>query len=518
MRRTIILAAALSIIVLGLWGTILIYFDQSRLRSIFSERLSDELGRRVEIAGAVDFNFFPTPSLTLEDVFVSSAAGPGNAALSAERISMTLRVLPLLRGELAPGRMDLQGAIIDLTKRQADGGGASLLAAATLLEGRSLRLRDVTVRLPGSGDVDEIFIDAIDVDQFRLDETVSLQFRGDIGQPALLSDARMSAKLHVPSEENGLVRLRDVALSGRLARVNQPLALSGDLSYRRGSVARITLSGGRLELGGSAFDISLDYRGGESPALDLLASGDGLPPPLPAVLGRYAASAAAGRRLAAWSARTDIRAQLQLDRLRLPVLALSDLRLDLRSDRNGLGVELVAGFPGGLVDVSGVLSGEPPEQLDLDISLAEASAVFREAGVDPVFGGTGEASARVSWPSVEGEALSVEGTLSLWDGFWRVAMGEGEEVESREFTALSAQIRYTPGYLAIPQFQIKGGSLNGEGWAGAELPAGTLAGEFLPSSAEAPTLTVQGSLGEARLVEEGVPADDIEAGEEPNGP
>jgi hypothetical protein len=518
MRRTIILAAALSIIVLGLWGTIVIYFDQARLRSIFSERLSDELGRRVEIAGAVDFSFFPRPSLTLQDVLVASIDGPGNTTLSAQRIGMTLRVLPLLRGELAPGRMDLQGAVIDLTESASNrSGGASLLAAAALLEGRSLQLRDVTVRLPGSGDVDEIVIDAIDVDRFRLDETVSLRFRGDIGRPALLSGARMSADLYVPSDENGPVRLRDVELDGRLVRIGQPLALAGDLSIRRGPEPRVTLSGGRFELGESVFDVSLDYRGGESAALDLLASGEGLPPPLPVILGGYLASAASGRSLSGWSEGTDIRAQFQLDRLRLPILALSDLRLDLRSARQGLDVELAAGFPGGLVEMSGVLTGDQPEALEFELSLAEASAVFREAGVAPVLGGTGEARARVAWPSVEGEALSVEGTLALWDGFWRVAIGEGEPAP-QTFTSLSAEFRYTPGYLAIPRFSISGSDLVGEGWAAAELPGGALAGEFLPAGSESPSLAVEGRLGETRLADAADAADVQEGAGEAGDP
>lgn len=502
MRRTIILAAALAIILLGLWGTVVIYFDQARLRSIMSDRLSSELGRRVEIAGAVDVSFFPRPALTLGDVLVASTDGDDDPIdLTAREISMTLRLLPLLRGELAPGRMSLDGAVIDLSRAETGGrAGASLAGAARLLSGRSLQLRDVTVRLPGQERPQEIVVDAIDLDRFSLDETVALRFRGDLGRPAVLSDASLSASLFVPSGAGAPVRLRDAELSGRLTPFSQTLDFTGDLSLGMDPTPRLTLSGGRVQIGDSRMDLSFDYRSGESAALDLLASVDRLPRAFRGLLlGMAAGAETLAPELSAWSQRVDVRAQLQLDRLRLPVLDLADVRIDLRSRTAGLGVDLLAAFPGGLVEASGVLTDEASQHMALDLSLAEAARLFRTADGRVLLGGSGKGRGRILWPGVEGSPFSIEGELQLWDGFWAVAADNEAEPAQRAFAEFSAQLRYTPGYLAIPQFTVAGAELSGEGWAGAELPDGALAGEFLPVGGGGPALSIGGRLDAARL-------------------
>ncbi|MDZ7789592.1 MAG: AsmA family protein [Xanthomonadales bacterium] len=104
MRRTIILAAALSIILLGLWGTAVIYFDEDRLKAIVSDRLSEQIGRRVEIVGRLRFSLFPSARIEAGGVIVQGPPGvPGAATLRADRVELALRLAPLLRGELSPG-------------------------------------------------------------------------------------------------------------------------------------------------------------------------------------------------------------------------------------------------------------------------------------------------------------------------------------------------------------------------------------------------------------------------------
>jgi uncharacterized protein involved in outer membrane biogenesis len=114
MRRTIILAAALGIIVLGLWGTAVIYFDESRLKGIISDRLSEQVGRRVEIVGALEFSLFPRPRLEAREVVIGASGNEdGRAVFRAARVSMSLRLIALLRGDLAPGRIQLELGVYD---------------------------------------------------------------------------------------------------------------------------------------------------------------------------------------------------------------------------------------------------------------------------------------------------------------------------------------------------------------------------------------------------------------------
>jgi len=151
MRRTIILAAALSIILLGLWGTAVIYFDEDRLKAIVSDRLGEPIGRRVEIVGRIRFSLFPSARIEAGGVIVQGPSGvPGAATLRADRVELALRLAPLLRGELSPGRMELSGAVIQLAPGDKAGGDRSdpleaIRSSAKLLAGRSVRLQDVTL-------------------------------------------------------------------------------------------------------------------------------------------------------------------------------------------------------------------------------------------------------------------------------------------------------------------------------------------------------------------------------------
>ncbi|HSH26322.1 MAG TPA: AsmA family protein, partial [Wenzhouxiangella sp.] len=154
MRRTIILAAALAIMLLGFWGTMVIYFDEARLKGLVSGQLSEQFGRRVEIVGALRFSFFPRLHVEAADVII---AGPGDdderAMLRAQRVRMSLQLLPLLRGEFAPGQMQLSDAVVNLARWRDDARAADSLSAirsaAQYLSGRSLQLRNISLLLPG---------------------------------------------------------------------------------------------------------------------------------------------------------------------------------------------------------------------------------------------------------------------------------------------------------------------------------------------------------------------------------
>jgi hypothetical protein len=505
MRRTIILAAALAIIVLGLWGTAVIYFDEARLKGIVSDRLSEQVGRRVEIVGALRFSIFPRPEVDARDVIIAGAEGDESGPLMrAQRVSTSLRLLPLLQGRLAPEVMALSGAVIQLDSVDSSGEGSrdpleTIRSGARALSGRSLSLRDLTLVMPSreNGAPRRILVEFVELDRFSLDRPVAFRFRGDLGEPTIMSDMSVDGVLNVPASPGTPVRLRDVDLMGELTALGSRVTLSGDLTLTPDSPFRVSLAGGRVSLGGSAFDVSFSYQGGDAPAADLLFSGRELD-----WLGFDSFTGGMGvdpaTLLAGLSSRVDIRSQLQFDRMRLGSMVFSDARVDLRSQSAGLGVNLAAAFPGGFAEASGVLTGEPPESLAVDVSLAEFDRSLEWLQQPVVVEGSGQATLSLSWPLNASAAYELNGSFELWDGRLQLADSRNDS-EVQAFDRFSGEFRATPGYLEVPGFEVEGEDLSGGGWAAVNTADGALAGEIRPPGQPRAHLALSGTLAEARM-------------------
>lgn len=507
MRRTIILAAALSIILLGLWGTAVIYFDESRMKGIVSERLSDQLGRRVEIVGVLRFSLFPSPRLDGQDVVVFGPDGDqGPAAITAERVTMELRFASLLRGRLLPGGMQLGGAVIDLDQLGTGDGDSetdplsAIRSSAKLLAGRSLRLEDVTILASrrGDGGLERIGIDLIEFDRFSLDRTVAFRFRGNLGDPPVLEDVRVDGLLHVPTSPDAAIRLREMRLQGRLAALDQPVSLSGELTATSDDPFRLALSGGRFLLGESSYDFSFNYYGGEAPSADVLVSGRELDWLAFRAVPAGSIDLDLSTVLAGIAQRVDLRSQLQFDRVLVGPIRFSEARIDLRSRSEGLGLNLAAVFPGGLAEASGVLAASGSSSLAVDSIIAELGLLLESLGFPAVAGGSGEARLSLRWPADGDAGFLLEGQLGLWDGYWRLGRDD-EDPQRRDFDRFNGEIRLTPGYLELPGFEWSGGELAGAGWAAIELPGGRLGGEIRTRRGPEAVLELSGTLERPRL-------------------
>jgi len=523
MRRTIILAAALAIILLGLWGTAVIYFDEARLKGVVSDRLSEQLGRRVEIVGVLRFSLFPSPRVDAEEVVVFGPDGSqGPATMTAESVRMGLRFMPLLQGELSPAEMRLSGAVIDLNGF-GDGGGeggadplSAIRSSAGFLAGRSLRLDDVTFVLSSSEEdrLQTIAIDFVEFDRFSLDRTVAFRFRGNLGDPPVLNDLRADGLLHVPASPSAAVRLREMRVQGSLAALDQSFSLTGELTATSDDPFRLALVGGRFTLGESSYDLSVNYYGGQTPSADVLLSGR--------ELDWFGFSAMFGSSLnldlsaalVAVSQRVDLRSQLQFKRLLVGPMHFSEARVDLRSQSSGLGLNLAAVFPGGLAEASGVLAAGGSNSLAGDAIIAELGQLLDSLGLPTIAGGSGEARFSLEWPSESGASFLLEGQLGLWDGYWRVGR-DGSEPQRSEFDRFTGEIRLIPGYLEMPQFDLSGGELAGVGWAAIAWPQGDLGGEIRLGDGEAMSvLELSGTLSQPRLTSPAAEDDDSVAAED----
>jgi len=96
------ISAALAVFVLPPVARQLI--GAARLKTITEQTLSDALGQRVTITGDVSILFVPWFGLSMGPVAVADAPEFGDAPmLTARRVELTIRILPLLRRVVSPG-------------------------------------------------------------------------------------------------------------------------------------------------------------------------------------------------------------------------------------------------------------------------------------------------------------------------------------------------------------------------------------------------------------------------------
>lgn len=512
MRRTIILAAALGIILLGLWGTVVILLDESRLKGLVAERLSEQTGRRVEIVGALRISFFPRPSIEAERIVVGAPEPmDGPDLLSVESMSFSVRLLPLIRGDIVPGQVRLKGATVSLHTdsegRSTTDGLARVATDANLLSGRAFRLEDVRIVISDASmrRIDTIDINLIDLDRFALDRTAAFRFRGAIGDPALIDDFRVDGLLHVPSRSGAPVQLREMRMHGRLPAFDFDATLSGQMAISRGAPLRLGLSEGVLEAAGHSWSVAGDYRGGERPRLHLGVSGQRLDwPRLTAALPATGRPDLGG--LLAAAAGMGLHGQFQFAQVDTGSLPLADARLDLQSEAAGLRLGFAAAFPGGLVEAGGVVTGEAVESIPVDLSLADTVRLLEALSLPPVIDASGEASLILHWSVTEQAEAALEGPFQLWNGRWRVSDAHAGEM-ALAFDEMAGRFRLHGGHLDLPALSLTGEDLDAFGWAAIELASGALGGQ-LDMADGSRRLNLSGTLAETR-----VEAVEIEASE-----
>ncbi|MFU8833571.1 MAG: AsmA family protein, partial [Wenzhouxiangella sp.] len=121
MRSLLVIIACLIIMLLGLFGTAAILFDEGRVKSLVARHIENQTGHRVEIQGALKLRFFPNVNLSAERVVLSrpdDAEGP--AFFTSDRLDMQLRLLPLIRGRVDATEVRLGGARINYASNQPE--------------------------------------------------------------------------------------------------------------------------------------------------------------------------------------------------------------------------------------------------------------------------------------------------------------------------------------------------------------------------------------------------------------
>ncbi|MGY6586827.1 MAG: AsmA family protein [Wenzhouxiangella sp.] len=261
----VLLAGLLLLLLAAAW-----LVDPDDYREQIAERASAQLGREVELNGPMSMRIFPWLAIEINEVRVGNPAdfaeAPDLARIGTATVSV--RVLPLLRGQLETGTLTLNSAEFNLvTDRHGrsnldgllaaeDDAGASGEPDLSALSLGELRLDDVALNLIDLASNERT---RVQIDQFRLDP-----FRADLAVAFRLSG-------HIADGQAELVRLNQV--DGELT-VNR----RADAIRLRRLVAEFDLPDlgpGSLR-SGADLDLAAEPPQASLPALDLILTLDGL--------------------------------------------------------------------------------------------------------------------------------------------------------------------------------------------------------------------------------------------------
>lgn len=285
MRKLLIFLSAIIVILLGLWATLVLYFDEARLKQIATEQVRAQTGRELVINGPLKLDFFPGVSIVASDVELS---GPENYRgpdlFRADEFRMSLSLLPLLKGGVETGDIGLQDAEVNLhtdvsgvTSMDGLTGGAPADPEAPRAEVSTGRIVLSGIRLnvtDAATDARQVFVvERLMVDSFRYDQPVPFEFRGSLGEPPVISDIDLAGEVVVPSGP-GPVRISGLDLDADVSGIE--LVLSGSAEVQPGPPLIARFDDGRIRLGESEFTAAFSYFDGERPRIEASLDGDKL--------------------------------------------------------------------------------------------------------------------------------------------------------------------------------------------------------------------------------------------------
>lgn len=437
MRALLIFLAATVVIILGLWATLVLYFDEARLKQIATEQVRAQTGRELIINGPLKLDFFPGVSLVASDVELS---GPENYSgpdlFKADEFRMSLSLLPLLSGNVETGDIGLDGAEVNV---HTDLSGVSSLDGLTggdapadpearqpgvstgqiVLSGIRLNLTDAAT------DSRQVFVvERLQVDSFRYDQPVPFEFQGSLGEPPVISDIDLKGEVLVPSGP-GPVQIARFELDAGISGIE--MALSGSAEVQPGPPMIARFSDGRIRLGESEFTAAFSYLDGERPRIEASLQGEMLdvdallaaipaePAQSPTAAGEPSAADVPEDSPLLLLRDMDLDADLTLDAMKISGLDLTSIRTRVLAENGVVTIDPLSGaLAGGRLDAVGRvdLNAEPPvvelsPVFDLE-SLAEALEPW---GMDRFLSGSG-----VLDLSLNARGLDVKSVLGSLNG------------------------------------------------------------------------------------------------------
>lgn len=446
MRALLIFLAAVVLIILGLWATLVLYFDEEKLKQIATEQVRAQTGRELTIDGDLELDLFPSLSIVARNVTLS---GPddytGPDLFAADEFRMSLALLPLLSGNIETGDIALDRAEVNV---HTDTRGTSSLAglvdrvqsapesaeASGSVSTERISLSGIRLVISDAAtDSRQVFVvDTLNVDSFRYDQPVPFEFAGSIGEPPIVSGVELEGEVTVPSGD-GPIQIGRMQLTGTASGLE--FALSGSAEVQPGPPLVARFTDGRLRLGEDRFSTAFALVDGERPRIEATLEGpmldvDALLPKAP--VGSESGGSAGGSGSTGGETESplsvleeiDLEAELSLDAMKLSGLMLREVRARVESvDAVLVADPLAAQLNGGEFNATATLdlNADPPRLsvspvFDLE-SLGDALSAW---GLGQYVTGSG-----VLEMNLTARGLDARSILSTLDGDGRYDLRDG---------------------------------------------------------------------------------------------
>ncbi len=483
-QRLTVLAAA-GIILLGLAGTVFIVLDEQRLKGMVSEWGSSAIGGQLLVRGELRWRWERGLRIELDEIQLDGwTMAQVDSQILAESMTAHVRLLPLLRGQLAVRELEWRNTRVRLSADptasvdagQAVFSGPDSLAVSEYSDSAVLGLperlvfRGLAVDLPEPGSLARagFSVDEVIVSDLRPGSPIPFMVDGVVLESHILGPLRVQGELS--GQENGAWLLADLVAVGQSSDGLYDYRLLGDAELDLGA-SRLRLNQSHLVINGFDFLLGGVYEflegqhfTGELLAdvldVDSLALANHL-----AGLAHGAGDENSGPSFENYSVELAI-AINQIARSGLVLEPFSGL-MKVEGGVLTLG-EVQAGLPGGWLD--GEVNWEPlidsAWRGEIVLTLANFNDLMVSAGHPLGMSGAGALVLDISSRPVPARGIAASwqgaGSLELLDGYW-TALESLPSAASASFESLSARIELQSRAASLSEVELFGdfGSLSG---------------------------------------------------------
>jgi AsmA protein len=278
------------LIVIFAVAALILLIDPNDYREQITAKASESLAQDLRINGEMSWSFWPSLALQLDEVELDN---PNNFErrnmLSADEISVSLELAPLLSREFVIKRVDLRNADVTIVTRKDGISNLDHILTSSASAERSdedggirsgpVRLENVSITLLDEAtDSSQLLdIDLAQLDYYAANENLPFSIDADVsdGGNQVLTGVVATGEVVIPSD-NTPITVSNLDLSAALSGLSDQFNLEGNVSIDTRNGLLVEMKNGTAQLDGETFSLAASLRSGDISSIGFDISGDSL--------------------------------------------------------------------------------------------------------------------------------------------------------------------------------------------------------------------------------------------------
>lgn len=240
MKRLAIFLLVIIVLAAGALVAAPILVSSEVTRERVTEQIARWIGRPVSFAGEPEISLFPQPTITLADITIEDAAG--EPFITSERLTGTVRLLPLLIGRVEIREFELERPVIAL---RVDREGRSNWTPLGTVGSRVAAAGEAPSGAGTPGISPAVPVDEVTLGQFRIIDGTITYDDPDSG-PTVISSVDLD--IAWPSTSEGATARGSLVWRGEAVEINASLAEPLELTAGRSTPGRFSITAGPLRI------------------------------------------------------------------------------------------------------------------------------------------------------------------------------------------------------------------------------------------------------------------------------